>query len=55
MDDNRRRWLGLGVVSLGVAAIIVDSTIVNVAIPSIIDDIGITSTQPRSAGGMGVP
>lgn len=47
MDEARRRWLGLGVVSLGVALIIVDSTIVNVAIPSIIDDIGITSTQAQ--------
>ena len=39
------RWLGLLVVSLAVSLIIVDSTIVNVAIPSIVDDIGITSTQ----------
>ena len=34
-------------ISLGVALIIVDSTIVNVAIPSIINDIGITSTQAQ--------
>ena len=47
MMQTRRRWLGLGVVSLGVALIIVDSTIVNVAIPSIIDDISITSTQAQ--------
>ena len=47
MLETRRRWLGLGVVSLGVALIIVDSTIVNVAIPSIIDDIKITSTQAQ--------
>ena len=39
---DRKRWLGLVVISLGVSLIIVDSTIVNVAIPSIIDDIGIT-------------
>jgi EmrB/QacA subfamily drug resistance transporter len=32
-------------ISIAVALIIVDSTIVNVAIPSIIDDLGITSTQ----------
>ncbi|MGV8847126.1 DHA2 family efflux MFS transporter permease subunit [Tessaracoccus sp.] len=38
------RWLGLFFISLGVAIIIVDSTIVNVAIPSIIDDIGLTSS-----------
>ncbi len=41
---DRGRWLGLLVVSLGVSLIIVDATIVNVAIPSIIRDIGITST-----------
>ncbi|MCS5732283.1 MFS transporter [Herbiconiux daphne] len=41
----RRRWLGLVFISIAVALIIVDSTIVNVAIPSIIDDLGITSTQ----------
>jgi MFS family permease len=42
---GRRRWFGLVVISLGVSLIIVDSTIVNVAVPSIIDDLGITSTQ----------
>ncbi len=47
MNRDRQRWLGLGVISLGVALIIVDSTIVNVAIPSIIDDIGITSSQAQ--------
>lgn len=39
---DRRRWIGLGV-----ALIIVDSTIVNVATPSIINDLGITSTQAQ--------
>lgn len=42
---DRRRWLGLVFISIAVALIIVDSTIVNVAIPSIIDDLGISSTQ----------
>ena len=45
MTTDRRRWAGLVFVSIAVALIIVDSTIVNVAIPSIIDDLGITSTQ----------
>jgi EmrB/QacA subfamily drug resistance transporter len=48
MDDatpDRRRWIGLVVISIAVALIIVDSTIVNVAIPSVVDDLGITSTQ----------
>ncbi len=38
---DRRRWLGLALLSLGVAMIIVDATIVNVAIPSIIDQLHI--------------
>ena len=42
---RNRKWIGLVVISLGVATIIVDSTIVNVAIPSIVADLGITSTQ----------
>src|SRR4051794_22882465 len=41
----RSRWAGLVFISIAVALIIVDSTIVNVAIPSIVDDLGITSTQ----------
>ena len=39
------RWLGLVSLSLAVALIIVDTTIVNVAIPSIVDELKITSTQ----------
>ena len=42
-----KRWAGLFFISLGVALIIVDSTIVNVAIPSIIDDIGLTASQAQ--------
>lgn len=37
-----RRWWAMAVVSLGVAMIIVDATIVNVAVPSIIRDLHIT-------------
>ncbi|QIM21870.1 MFS transporter [Phycicoccus sp. HDW14] len=44
---TRRRWVGLVVISLGVSLIIVDSTIVNVAVPSIIDDLGITSSDAQ--------
>jgi EmrB/QacA subfamily drug resistance transporter len=44
-EPSARRWLGLVFISLGVALIIVDSTIVNVAVPSIVEDLGITSTQ----------
>lgn len=42
---SRRRWIGLVFISVAVALIIVDSTIVTVAIPSIVDDLGLTSTQ----------
>lgn len=45
MTGARRRWFGLVFISIAVALIIVDSTIVNVAIPSIVADLGITSTQ----------
>ncbi len=44
-DSPRRRWAGLVFISIAVALIIVDSTIVNVAVPSIVDDLGISSTQ----------
>ena len=40
-----RRWLGLAALSLGVAMIIVDATIVNVAVPSLVRDLGLDSTQ----------
>ena len=42
---DRRRWIGLVVISISVALIIVDSTIVNVAIPTVVRDLDITSTQ----------
>ncbi|WP_234946205.1 DHA2 family efflux MFS transporter permease subunit [Agrococcus sp. Marseille-P2731] len=41
----RYRWWGLLAISLGVAIIIMDSTIVSVAIPSIVDDLQISSTE----------
>lgn len=45
MPSSRARWFGLLFISIAVSLIIVDTTIVNVAIPSIVDDIGIDSTQ----------
>ncbi len=44
MSGNRNRWIGLGMLSLGVSMIIVDVSIVNVAIPVIIEDLGIDFT-----------
>ncbi|MCY7324922.1 MAG: DHA2 family efflux MFS transporter permease subunit [Microbacteriaceae bacterium] len=45
VHSARARWIGLLFISIAVALIIVDSTIINVAIPSIVADLGITSTQ----------
>lgn len=42
---EKTRWVGLLFISIAVSLIIVDSTIVNVAIPSIVDELKIDSTQ----------
>ncbi|MBT2396749.1 MFS transporter [Streptomyces sp. ISL-100] len=42
-----RQWLGLIAVSLGVALIVVDITIVNVILAPVIDDLGITSSEAQ--------
>ena len=47
MAADRRRWLGLVAIAAGVAMIIVDATIVNVALPPIIRDLQISSTQAQ--------
>ena len=44
---EKKRWFGLVAIALGVAGIIVDATIVNVAIPVIFRDLKITSTQAQ--------
>lgn len=44
-SSTARRWLGLVAIALGVALIVVDTTIVNVIVPSVIEDIGISSAQ----------
>lgn len=41
----RYRWWGLLAISLGVAMIIMDATIVSVSVPSIVADLAISSTQ----------
>ena len=43
-QEGRGRWLGLAMLSLGVSMIIVDATIVNVAVPSIITELKLDST-----------
>lgn len=43
--EGRRRWLALMVLCLGVLMIVLDTTIVNVALPSIRTDLGFTETS----------
>ncbi len=44
MNLGRARWLTLLALSLGISMIIVDATIVNVAIPSIVRDLGLDAS-----------
>lgn len=44
-NRHKHRWWGLAAISLAVALIIMDSTIVAVIIPPIIEDLGISTTQ----------
>ncbi len=43
--ENRARWIALYVLCLGDLMIVVDMTIVNVALPSIRDDLGFSETS----------
>ena len=43
--DGRRRWLALLILCLGDLMIVLDSTIVNVALPSIREDLGFSETS----------
>ncbi len=47
MNRIPARWLTLLALSLGISMIIVDATIVNVAIPSIVRDLGLDGTQAQ--------
>src|SRR5687767_11123215 len=43
--DNRKRWIALYVLCLGDIMIVLDGTIVNVALPSIRDDLGFSQAS----------
>ena len=45
LTDTRTRWLALLVLCLGDLMIVMDGTIVNVALPSISDDLGFSQTS----------
>lgn len=47
VSATARRWLGLIALALGVALIVVDTTVVNVVIPPMIEDLGIDSSQAQ--------
>ena len=44
-EPSRRRWWGLVAISVAVSLIIVDSTIVNVAVPYLVRDLALTSSE----------
>src|SRR3712207_5523125 len=44
-DTDRSRWLALYVLCVGMLMIVLDATIVNVALPSIQDDLGFSQTS----------
>lgn len=46
-DGGGRRWGALAVISVAVAMVIVDATIVNVVLPTIIGQLGISSAQAQ--------
>src|SRR4029450_7831844 len=45
MTDDRKRWMALYVLCLGMLMIVPDATIVNVALPSIQDDLGFSQAD----------
>ncbi len=45
MSEERRRWLALYVLCTGVLMIVIDATIVNVALPSIQEDLGFSQSN----------
>ena len=46
-DPTRRAWLGLAVLSIGLGLIVLDGTIVGVALPAIIGDLHLDLTDAQ--------
>ena len=46
-QSDRSRWIALYVLCAGMLMIVLDATIVNVALPSIQDDLGFSTVEPR--------
>ena len=42
---GRKRWAALAFLALGVSMIILDATVVNVAIPTMVKDLGLTTSD----------
>src|SRR6266436_4183131 len=43
--DDRSRWIALYILCVGVLMIVLDATVVNVALPSIQDDLGFSTSS----------
>lgn len=43
----KNRWVAMAAIALGVSLVIMDATIVNVALPVVIDDLGLTATEAQ--------
>jgi MFS family permease len=48
-DDDRSRWIALIVLCVGMLMIVLDVTVVNVALPSIQDDLGFSQSGSRGS------
>lgn len=44
-EADNRRWLALGVLCLSLVLIVLDNTVLNVALPTLVRDLGATTTQ----------
>lgn len=47
MDERRRRWIGLVFLSGAVSVVIIDVTVINIAVPSIVGDLNTTAATTQ--------